>query len=211
MSLVLFPEIIAEITRREGVEPVLVKTWGENSIFGGFNPSQGYYQTNFWELENNDTLLFSHLLKNNQLAFLGTHDLVAHLAGLRAERWPALKVQANRAHSAIRTYFHSAEKPSIASLIVPYTLGVVLDDLAQPPSYDSPSHLAVLDSLLQALLTTAIDPSLKTLLTEFPPQFEKLIALSRLKGSEKQPLNIDATLKDMVSAIQSHAFFFPGN
>jgi hypothetical protein len=202
-QLVLFPEIIAAIARRQGVEPVLVKTWGKNSLFGGFDPAKGYYQTNFWELENNDALLFSGLVSQNHLAFLGTHDLIAHLAGVEKGAWGRLVIQATKVNQSLRKYFSSAPAPAIASLILPYTIGVVLDDLAQPPSYDSKSHLAVLDHLLLALDERQIDPSLRTILTKFPAEFQTVIDLSRTSGVEVT--RIEQAIAGLVRAIKRHA------
>lgn len=87
-SLFIFPEIINKIAQSERVQLVLVKSWGANSIFGGFDPSMGYYQTNFWEIENNDALKFSDLVRKGKVAFMGTHDLVAHIAGIDRRHWP---------------------------------------------------------------------------------------------------------------------------
>jgi hypothetical protein len=178
-SLYVFPEIINEISKSEGVELATVKTWGKNSIFGGFDPKKGYYQTNFWEIENNDALKFANLVRRGRIAFLGTHDLIAHIAGIRRNVWPELKSIANRAYDSIHRYFSSVEKPSIAALILPYTIGVILDDLAQPPSYGSPSHITVLNELLNALERKAIPPDLPTILKEYPKSFQEVILLSR--------------------------------
>ena len=187
-QLVIFPEIVARIAALEGVELVLVKSWGMNSIFGGFDPKKEYYQTNFWELENNDALAFSNLVRKGQLALLGTHDLIAHIAGLKAERWPLLREQAQKVHEGISRYFKNTERPSIASLILPYTVGVILDDLAQPPTYGSSGHALFLEILLEHLVRQSVPADLPTVLTKFPKQFEKIIECSR-----REVLGVDAT------------------
>ncbi len=200
-SLYIFPEIINKIAQSEGIELVLVKSWGANSIFGGFDPSKGYYQTNFWEIENNDALKFSNLIRQGKIALMGTHDLVAHIAGLDKGHWPLLTVNAERVYQAIRSYFMSASRPSISALILPYTIGVVLDDLAQPPSYSSKNHIAVLDELLLKISKNEIPANLPTLLTQFPGSFEKIIKLSRTPNIEQQPTVIKAAVSEMIQEI----------
>jgi hypothetical protein len=199
-SLLLFPGLIAKIAALEGVELVLVKSWALNSIFGGFDPSKAYYQTNFWELENNDSLLFANLVRNGRLALLGTHDLIAHVAGVRREAWQSLQVSAERVYGSIRRYFARTASPSVASLVLPYTIGVVLDDLAQPPTYGSRSHLLALELLLAELDQNAIPPHLPTVLTKFPPQFAKIIEASR--DSDVSPQAMKELVTAMVAEIQ---------
>lgn len=198
-SLYIFPELIERIARAEGVELVMVKSWGMNSIFGGFDPKKGYYQTNFWELENNDVLKFADLARQGRLAFMGTHDLIAHVAGVDRRHWPLLKHNASRVYEAVSAHIGSA-KPSIGALVLPYTIGVVLDDLAQPPSYSSPGHIAVLNELLRRLAAPMARPAL---LTRFPPSFARVIETSREVGIEKRPERINSVVDDLLSEIAS--------
>lgn len=208
-SLFIFPEIISKIAQSEGVELVLVKSWGTNSIFGGFDPTKGYYQTNFWEIENNDALKFSDLIRQGKIAFMGTHDLVAHVAGIDRNSWPLLKRNGERVYEAISSYFRSAAKPSISALILPYTIGVVLDDLAQPPSYSSKSHIAVLDELLSKLLMNEIPANLPRLLTQFPASFQNIIDLSRTPNIEQKPAEIKSTVDRLIQEIRISSLVSP--
>lgn len=208
-SLYIFPEIVNKIANGEGVELVLVKSWGANSIFGGFDPSKGYYQTNFWEIENNDALKFADLVRQGKVAFMGTHDLVAHVAGIDRNHWSLLKRNAERAYEAIYSYFKSTPKPSISALILPYTIGVVLDDLAQPPSYSSKNHIAVLDELLRKISRSEIPANLPTLLTQFPESFEKIIDLSRTPNIEQNPTEIKTAINDLVREILNASLVNP--
>ena len=176
---VFFPELIAKILAAEGVAAVVVNRWGLNTIFGGFNPAQHYYQTNFWELENNDTLLFSRLIENRKIPFLGTHDLIAHLAGVRADAWERLPGRARVVREVLEDYFAAIRTPTITSLVLPYTAGVVLDDLAQPPNYDAAHEATVLHELTQAIANRAIDPAAPLKLLKFPTGFQHTIELAR--------------------------------
>tara|TARA_B110001454_G_scaffold181094_1_gene174967 strand:+ start:19187 stop:20143 length:957 start_codon:yes stop_codon:yes gene_type:complete len=202
-SLYVFPDIIHRIAKSHGVDLVLVKTWGMNSIFGGFDPSKGYYQTNFWEIENNDSIKFADLIRHSQIAFLGTHDLIAHIAGIDQSHWPLLKTLADRVYHSIHSYFKNTQKPTIASLILPYTLGVVLDDLAQPPSYSSLSHMAVLEELIARLGKNEIAPNQPTLLTEFPKSFQTIIDLSRTADIQQTPELYQTKIQSLVQEILS--------
>ncbi len=200
-SLFIFPEIIYQIAGLQNVELVLVKSWGMNSLFGGFDPSKGYYQTNFWEIENNDALLFSNLIRQGKLAFMGTHDLIAHIAGVNQVHWPLLKYNAERVYTAIASYFNSVPKPNISALILPYTIGVVLDDLAQPPSYSSKSHLAVLEELLSRISKNEIPAQLPILLTQFPRTFQTIIDLSRSARAVEGSIEIKKAVQAMIQEI----------
>jgi hypothetical protein len=196
----IFPRLVARIAALEGVDLVLVKTWAMNSIFGGFDPSKAYYQTNYWELENNDSLVFADLLRHHRLAFLGTHDLIAHIAGVRRSKWDSLRIQAESVYREISNYYSKAARPSIASLVLPYTIGVVLDDLAQPPTYGSSSHSMVLDALLGELRKMSVPPDSPTLLSSFPPAFSSIIEASRSSGLSREEAN--RFVREMVRQVQ---------
>ncbi len=208
-ALYIFPEIIQQISAKQGVELVLVKTWGNNSIFGGFDPSKGYYQTNIWEIQNNDVFQFTRLLTNGQIAFLGTHDLIAHIAGIKRSEWLELKKTAQTVLSALSNYFQNISRPSLASLILPYTIGVVLDDLAQPPSYSSQSHLAVLSALLDHLEKKEILPKSPVQLLKFPTSFQKIIELSRTSFALQSELVINTSIQSLVNEIQTATVLIP--
>lgn len=204
-QLVIFPEIISRIAKTQDVELVIVKRWARNTIFGEFNSSKGYYQTNFWELENNDSLLFADLTRKGQLAFLGTHDLIAHICGIKKESWLLLRHQATKVYTAIKNYFGSVDKPSIAAMILPYTIGVILDDLAQPPTYGSISHQASLDVLMNRLEQKVIPPDLKLVMTEFPAGFENIIMGSRDQNIVAHKKRIEDLVDTMILQIKQHA------
>ena len=149
---------------------------------------------------------FSDLIRQGKLAFMGTHDLIAHIAGISSTHWPLLKKKADEVYSAIFNYFNSAAKPSVASLVLPYTIGVVLDDLAQPPSYSSKNHLAVLDELLLSINRNRIPAEMKTLLTEFPKSFQNIINLSRTEGIENDFGQIQLAVNNLTKEILGKSF-----
>jgi hypothetical protein len=202
-SLVIFPEILAKIAQAHGVDLVIVKSWGWNTIFGRFDSSKGYYQTNFWELKSNDVLKFADLVRQGRLALLGTHDVIAHVGGVAKEPWRLLRQDAENVYQSIRSYFSTVGDPSVASLILPYTIGVVLDDLAQPPSYGSASHRFVLNALLERLERREIAADLPVLLSEFPPSFQRIIELSRTPGIETRATDVERAFDELIREIQN--------
>ena len=97
---------------------------------------------------------------------------------------------------------HPSRKLTIAALILPYTLGVVLDDLAQPPTYGSKCHAVYLDALIEALDQKSVPPHLPTILTQFPQIFEKIIRTSRLPIVAKNPQIAKRQIQFMVQEIK---------
>jgi hypothetical protein len=180
-QLVIFPESVCQILALQGVEAVLVKPWAMNTIFGGFHPQDAFYQTNMWELSNNDTMRFSELVAKRQVPFLGTHDFIAHIVGTDGSRWERLAARGADVHAKLQQYFEGVEKPSLPALILPYIAGVLLDDLAQPPSYDDPTREIALKHVIDAISSRAIIPDQKQILMRFPESFAKLIDLARLR------------------------------
>lgn len=80
-------------------------------------------------------------------------------------------------------------------------IGVILDDLAQPPSYSSQNHLAVLDALLTKLNNNAIPANLNTILTEFPSSFQNIINLSRTPNIAYDPEKIQQNINYFIQDI----------
>jgi hypothetical protein len=180
-QLVIFPQSVCQILALHGVEAVIVKPWAMNTIFGGFNPQDNFYQTNMWELANNDTVRFSELVAARQVPFLGTHDFIAHIVGTDGARWQTLAPRGDEVHKTLQHYFAGVMHPSLPALILPYVAGVLLDDLAQPPSYDDPTRSIPLRYVMDAISSREIAPNSKQVLTRFPTSFEKLIDLARLR------------------------------
>lgn len=202
---VFFPKSIAQILHLQNTDLVLVRQWGMNTIFGGFDPAKHFYQTNFWELENNDTLRFAKLLEEHRVPFLGTHDLVAHIAGVRAEAWRSLAAKATQVRRVLGGYFDDVETPTISSLVIPYTVGVLLDDLAQPPNYDAVGRHLVIDEALRAIEARAIDPTQPRVLMRFPKSYERAIRLARDPDLAKVKSEAKAVISQLVAEIQSQS------
>ena len=68
-------------------------------------------------------------------------------------------------------------------MVLPYVAGVLLDDLAQPPSYDDETGTIPLDLVCAELAKRSIDPRERRVLSKFPEHYEKLIDLARFNGA----------------------------
>lgn len=202
---VIFPESIAKIARLQGAELVLVREWALNTIFGGFDRSRPFYETNAWELVQNDALRFSGLLENRQIAFLGTHDLSGHISGISRTAIDDLQILGAGTRDRFERYFERMTRPSVYSLVLPYAAGVILDDLAQPRNYGSPGRHFVLERIMELLDRRVIDPTQPKLLTRFPDHYEKLIRLARETDFEKIRNGTSAHCEALVLEINQFA------
>jgi hypothetical protein len=178
-SLVIFPEIVARILQLEGAELVTVRPWGMNTVFGGFDPSQSYYEGNIWELVAIDALRYARLLEHGQIVFLGTHDFVSHISGVRRAEWPEVRARGKAARELLEDYFRGVLRPVPYTLVLPYALGILLDDLTQPMNYGSRSRQFVVELLMKEIASRRIAPDSRRFLFRYPPSYEKLIDLAR--------------------------------
>lgn len=202
---VFFPEIITWIAAFEGAELVSVKPWGINTVFGGFDPTRSYYEGNMWEFVNLDALRYARLLEKRQIVFWGTHDLVSHIAGIRKEAWPELVARGRAARILFEDYFKGSECPVPYSLVLPYALGMLLDDLAQPMNYESESRRHVVELLMDAIQTRKIKPDSKRYLLKYPPSVERLIVLARSNDAKKARDSAKGVLSDLISELYSYS------
>ena len=208
-QLVFFPEVIAKIARLEGAELVSVRPWGINTIFGGFDQSKSYYLGNMFEFINLDAIRYSRLLEKRQIVFLGTHDIVSHIAGIKNSAWPELEARGRAAREVFETYFAGISRPVPQSLILPYALGMLLDDLAQPMNYESGSRRFAVDILMEAIRSRRVDPRSSAYLLKYPPAIEKLILLARADDMEETRSKAAGVLAELLSEIQAHSILSP--
>lgn len=198
---VIFPESVAKIAALEGTEVVLVRPWGLNTIFGGFDVSKPYYETNMWELANYDTRRYAKLLKNRQVAFLGTHDLVSHIAGLKKAAWSELQLRGEKSFDLLEAFSLESKKLQPYALVLPYLLGVIMDDLAQPANYESWSRKYIFDLIFNSIQRRDIGSRESRLLFHFPPAYEELIDLARSEDiravEERAPAVFGQLIKEL--------------
>lgn len=203
---VFFPELITKIAALEGAELVSVRPWGINTVFGGFDPSRSYYEGNMFEFINIDAIRYSRLLERRQIVFFGTHDIVSHVAGIKKGAWPELESRGRAARILFEEYFEDVSSPVPFSLVLPYALGMLLDDLAQPMNYESQSRRHVVELLMDALHKRRIDPKSDAYLLKYPPSIERLIVLARADDYECTQKIAGTLLSDLVSELHSYSF-----
>ncbi len=205
-QLILFPEIVAKYLETENIEAMIVRSWANNTVFGGYTSSQPYYFTNIWELANLDALRYSDLVSRRQIPFLGTHDLVAHIAGTQSSDWDEVSVYGNELKQHLSHYFRDAKNPSMSALILPYMAGIMLDDLAQPPCYGALTRRHVLAEIIKKIDPDVISPRESRTQFRFPESYEKIIQLARF-SDEKTVLQQTRPLIDqLVEEIYAGSF-----
>lgn len=204
---VFFPEIIWQIAALEGAELVSVKPWGINTVFGGFDATKSYYEGNMFEFVNIDAIRYAQLLEKRQIVFWGTHDLVSHVAGLRKSAWPELEARGRAARLLFEEYFVGIQNPAPYALVLPYVLGMLLDDMAQPMNYNSESRRFVIDLLMDAIRSKVIHPERGAYLMKFPDNFERLINLARADKVVETRSRAPGLLTDLIQELNAHAVF----
>lgn len=147
---IFFPESIAKIAALQEAELVIVRDWAISDLSildEEYDPLEERKQA----IHNRDGVIFAGLLKESQLPFMGTHDIVAHIAGIDKTAIKKLATQAKRVHKVLTNYFEGIVNPNQASLILAFTIGVMLDRLAQPPNYKAKAADIILEKLLDVV------------------------------------------------------------
>jgi hypothetical protein len=201
-KLVIFPEIISKIASLEGVDLAFVRPWALNSVFE-LHPFDTYYLTNIWELKNLDALRFATLVENRQIPFLGTHDLVAHIAGTQSGAWSQLQARGKRVKDVLSDFLADTPNPWIGSLILPYIAGILLDDLAQPPVYEAETRSIPLEYVLQAIESRMITPDETGVLMKYPAHHEKIIELARFGSVAQVRAQAKGLVQGLINEIRS--------
>ena len=202
---VFFPEAIIQIAALQNVELVSVRPWGINTVFGGFDPAKSYYQGSMWEFINVDAIKYSRLLEKRQIVFWGTHDLVSHIAGIKEEAWPELQSRGKAARILFEDYFSDIRDPVPIALVLPYALGMLLDDLAQPMNYNSLSRKYVVELLMEVIRTNKVNSKLRAYLLKYPPSIEKLINLARADDLVETRKKASGVLSDLIRELHANS------
>ena len=176
-QMVFFPSDIAHHLAAQGIEVVIYRPWAENSVLTEVDPNQSFYMTNLWEIQNNDALSMAKLLAKRQLVFLGTHDLVAHVAGASREAWDFLEALAQDLipELDLEPGFHQ----SLPHLLLTYLIGVVLDDLAQPRNDRETGRLRAIGLLREKLRWAKAEVPPQEAHWEIPPEFSAAVETTR--------------------------------
>jgi len=122
--------------------------------------------------------------------------------------WDPLTKTASWVRETLEDYFDDIRVPTISSLVLPYTAGVLLDDLAQPPNYNAPGRHLVIGEVVKAIQERRIDPQTPKVLMRFPPSYERAIRLARDTDLGKVRELAGSTIVGMVDEIQSQSILF---
>lgn len=210
-QLVIFPESIAKILKLENIDVVIVKEWAINTIFGRFDPQKRFYEMNTWELVEQDVLRYAELLENRKIALLGTHDLVAHLSGMKEKNADTLQKLGAHSKKRLLHYFGQIKKPSVYTLVLPYAAGVLLDDIAQPGNEEAIGRKIALKTVLHAIDSKVIHPQHPRLLTKFPDSYEAFINLARYETPENVRLKAPLLCQKIIKELLNHSIEFFSN
>ena len=88
---------------------------------------------------------------------------------------------------------------------MPYALGMLLDDLAQPMNYDSNSRRHVVDLLMDALRARIVNPKSTAYLLKYPPSIERLINLARADDIQNTLKDASHVLTEVIGELNSNS------
>lgn len=204
-QLVIFPESVARILALQGVEAVVVRSWAINTLFGGYDPSANFYEVNEWELKNNDALFFARLVERRRQAFQGSHDLASHIAGTQRENWNFLSQLAGRVANVIETSLHHSSPEGLGARVIPYLLGVLLDDLAQPTHAAEPGRIRMIQEGLKIMSTTHLARLSHGTLIQFPLLFSEVLKLGRSESVAKIETEAHSAFASLLQEIRANS------
>ncbi len=183
-SATFYPSRVAQHYRLEGFELVIVRDWLANSTFSRDKPV-GYLETNRWEIESRSAVMQTHLMNHRQLALSGTHDIVDHLLGASLPGFSNSAAIFASVNTAFSLAFNESNWNRGGKPIVAYVIGVLLDDLAQPRWYASPSHALAIRMATGALVAPELE-YMDTARVEIPSEFHALIDTVRRPAGDHE-------------------------
>jgi hypothetical protein len=189
LSITFFPERIAKGLAENGIEPVLVRDWLVSCSFSDFNPWTTDYRAQMSELINNDAFLYSKLVSNRQMVFQSLHDIIQHSTHARSEGWVVAQQVASEIVETFDSYFGRCEKGNIPSHILPFIVGILLDDLTQSQWYGSPERINAINELLKQISKLEIDPASPKVLTRLPECIEQVFRLARAPTTSSESMS----------------------
>jgi len=178
-GFLLSPLFIAEYLKSRGLTPVLMRPWIEQVIFSSFDTRSERYQDQLWVLRNNDVKRFASLVADGKVVLQGMHDIVAHIAGARQEGMAYAASVAKLIDRTLTDYFGASGKGNLPSHLVPFLIGLILDDLTQMPFYESETRAAAVRFLLETMPDLVSDPQAPLLLRGFPQKMIGVLEVIR--------------------------------
>lgn len=179
-EIIISPCLIVDFMRSQSITPVFVKEWINRFYFSTFDIKNTSLKDQLCPLRYNDTFLYSKLVAQSQLIFHGTHDLAGHIVGLEQDGFLFAANTAMNIASQLDLYFGEFGYGNLPSHLIPFMIGLLLDDLTQKPSYFSTSRVNAIEALLQSLDKSLINPRAPLMLYKFPEKFN--IALQSVRN-----------------------------
>jgi hypothetical protein len=151
-QLIIFPAMVARQYRNLGFQLVIVRDWIlQTALSESEDLPLNYLVANEWEMENSIAIMQAMLMKNCQIPFFGTHDIVDHLFGAKMNGYLKSRDLVNRCLEVFDDARNPSETLSRKYKTMSYLLGVILDDLAQPKWYGSVRHIQAAWRIIQNL------------------------------------------------------------
>ena len=207
-GVAIFPALAARELARQGLEAVIVKSWLLTTTFSKEDPKTRLFKDEMRELIENDAYLYSELIARKRVVLQGSHDLVDHAAAARADGWIAAAGVASKVAQKLSVYFAGARKGNIASHLIPFALGVLLDELAQSAHYGSGPRILAIEALLAALENSDIRPDDAVALRDFPTSIDEVTAAARSGNGDLSAVR--ASVTRYASEIRSLAYRIDG-
>lgn len=150
--IVIFPLEVASRFKKLGIQLVIVRDW----ILQTALHDQGLAPLNYFICNESEQEMVigatqAQLMKNYNLPFFGTHDIVDHLFGLNRINFESSQKMASKVLPTLLSLQQNRERAEAVELKMAYASGVLLDDLAQPKFYNSSKHFEALELLDEAL------------------------------------------------------------
>lgn len=178
-EILISPMKIADFIHSKGITPVFVKSWAIQIFFSSFDLQKDILTEQLWSFKNNDVILYSQLVADHKIIFQGTHDIVGHITGLNREGFSFAAEVGRNIFKKLHMHFGKYKKGNLPSHLIPFLIGLLLDDLAQKPYYFSTIRAQAIEELLKCIDDFKIDPYAPLILRKFPEQLSKIHQLIR--------------------------------
>lgn len=116
-----------------------------------------------------------------------------------------LQDRGRRARELFESYFAGVRRPVAQTLVLPYALGMLMDDLAQPMNYNSESRRHVVELLMNAIARREVESRSEAYLLQYPPSLERLILLARADDVNETWEHAARVLRDLIIELHSAA------
>lgn len=178
-ELIISPSAIAAYVRLQGLEPVFVKAWVQQTAFSTFNLKTDRLNGQLWVLRNNDSFLYSQLVSKRQVVFQSMHDIVGHIAGIKNDGFVFASEVASLIFNKLKIYFEKKDRGNLPSHLIPFLIGLLLDELTQKPFYFSTTRTLAIKELLNSFDEYYINPQEHLILKGFPKQITEILEMVR--------------------------------